>query len=914
LGNSTPITADGGNLQFANGASAGVVYSETVGTVTLNSGQFDILENTSQTGGSGNQQTLTLSGLAHNGTSAVTFSAVANPDVYQTPTGLNTTTNIIRNTAFGSATPAGQIIGPWATVGRSTSQQKDYAVYDASGNIVGANIANSAETTWTSASNAYTMAATNYANGTNQNDSITVNLTGNRTMAGLRNFGQNDTLNLGANNLYTYGLLQGGRNSWTINSSGGAVSTPSGGGNLYITAGNDDNNPFIQIYAPITDNGGAVTVVKSGYNNLYLRGTNSYTGGLVLNAGTTYLQTASAAGGGTITFNGGSIDEDNTANFNLANNPLTINADFSYNGSGNYSMNLGAGAVSLGTAPGSTRNINVNNAATLTIGGIISNGTTANSLSKSGSGTLVLGGANLYTGGVSVTGGTLFLNNTSASLGATTVTSGTLIARNGSALGGNSNTAGVTVAAGRAFNYNALTDAQLAIGGNLAVTAGNTILGASIGGTPTSAEINVGLAATISNAAHKINIYGINGVTPAAGTNTYTLIHGGTNSSLNPATAPTINAVYNNTGFTLGAAANFTRTATDLQLDITSATPLTAAYWTGNATAGTTVWAISSGLSGSTGVASSNWATAPATTGAQATAQVLVPGSGTNVFFAAPLGVQGDRTQPNGLTLGSDMSVASLTFNDFVNNALTLNADGYALTVGSGGISYLGGLQNQTVTINSAVKMATAQTWTNNTYQGTFNPNGWYTGAPNTNVDGTNALTVNGNVDNGGNLLTVNTAYGNININGAVSGANGLTKMGGYGLTLSGASTYTGATTINYGTLYLGGTGAPTGSPLGTTAAGTYVNGNNAALDLNGQSILTNEPLFLNGNNGNGALTNGSTAATWTGPITLQSDSSIGGNVIVGGSGAFAGGGFNLYLNRDNTTGTFARVIDSTVA
>ena len=128
----------------------------------------------------------------------------------------------------------------------------------------------------------------------------------------MRNFGQNDTLNLGNNNLYTYGLLQGGRSAWNINAGTGVVSTPSGGGNLYITAGNDDNNPYVIVNAAVADNGGAVTVVKSGYNNLYLRGANTYTGGTVLNAGTTYINAASAAafGTGTIVAAGGSLDND----------------------------------------------------------------------------------------------------------------------------------------------------------------------------------------------------------------------------------------------------------------------------------------------------------------------------------------------------------------------------------------------------------------------------------------------------------------------------------------------------------------------------------------------------------------------------------------------------------------------------
>src|SRR5207249_6821130 len=64
-----------------------------------------------------------------------------------------------------------------------------------------------------------------------------------------------------------------------------------------------------------------------------------------------------------------------------------------------------------------------------------------------------------------------------------------------------------------------------------------TLFRSAIGSTPTSAEINVTGAATVSNGAHAVNIYGISGVTPLAGTNIYTLLQGGAGSSLNPATA-----------------------------------------------------------------------------------------------------------------------------------------------------------------------------------------------------------------------------------------------------------------------------------------------------------------------------------------------------------------------------------------
>jgi fibronectin-binding autotransporter adhesin len=167
---------------------------------------------------------------------------------------------------------------------------------------------------------------------------------------------------------------------------------------------------------------GAFNLNKTGAGALTLSGVNTFGAGktFTLAGGTLNINSAKALGSSTNTFqiNGGTtIDNTSGGAVTLTNNqPLTINGDFVMTGAADttHDLNLGTGAVSLGTSAGTARQITVNSAGTLTIGGVISNGTTANSITKAGSGTLVLNGANLFTGGVTINAGILRAGSTTA--------------------------------------------------------------------------------------------------------------------------------------------------------------------------------------------------------------------------------------------------------------------------------------------------------------------------------------------------------------------------------------------------------------------------------------------------------------------------------------------------------------------
>ncbi|MFU8892268.1 MAG: beta strand repeat-containing protein [Luteolibacter sp.] len=283
INDSAAINVNGGGTITLTNTNNANTYAETIGEVNLNRGQMNFVLTNNITNASG-FQTLTLSDLIRTGannTSTVTFSSNS---------GLNTTKNmIVVNGA--TATPVGEIIGPWATVGTAAGTQTDYAVYNASSQVVGANIGATTEDTW--------------ASGANVTLSDATTLTDTRTLNTLRYTGGAATLALGGNNLETYGVLNGGSGLLTI-SGDGALTTATGGGQLYLMAGSNN----ITVNSAINDNGGAVTLVAGGIGRTIILGStaNNYSGGTVINSGilSTTDNSNLGATSGALTFNGSS--------------------------------------------------------------------------------------------------------------------------------------------------------------------------------------------------------------------------------------------------------------------------------------------------------------------------------------------------------------------------------------------------------------------------------------------------------------------------------------------------------------------------------------------------------------------------------------------------------------------------------
>ena len=127
------------------------------------------------------------------------------------------------------------------------------------------------------------------------------------------------------------------------------------------------------------------TLTKTGNGTVTLSGANTYAGGTTVSAGTLVVNNANALGSGAVTIAGGTLD---LAALTFANT-ITLTSGF-LSGS------------------------QLNGAKLVLEGGEVIGNVVSGTLSKTGSGTVTLSGANSYAGGTTVSAGTLVLNNVNA--------------------------------------------------------------------------------------------------------------------------------------------------------------------------------------------------------------------------------------------------------------------------------------------------------------------------------------------------------------------------------------------------------------------------------------------------------------------------------------------------------------------
>ena len=570
----------------------------------------------------------------------------------------------------------------------------------------------------------------------------------------------------------------------------------------------------------------------------------------------------SSATVGTLTLNGASAGSN--ANVILRNSSASLlTLQNNETGTGK-TMN-----IALGNA--TTNTIDASGAAGITISSVISGA--SRSITKIGTGTLTLSGTNTYSGGTIISGGTVSAGaaaNLGDAAGAITLGSGTTSAtlaatgtftRNALNVTTSSSAGVIDVAASQTLTLAALntasgTDNTTKIGksgaGTLTLSGAGSYVGQTqIGQGTVIVSNNAGLGTNNSTVARGIDL-GLNVGDVSQANNVSVLATTGITVPQSIYVAPNTTAATRTIG-TSGATA--------------SATFSNEVYLDGTATLAP--------VSGGTLTMSGNIIN----TGGLTTTTGTTLLSGTNTYSGTTTVSSGTLRVGNASALGSTAAGTSITSGA----VLDLNGINYsnteALTLNGTGISTGGAI------INSSATGAT--------YAGLLT-----LGSASSIVGGTGTIAISntGTITGSGFGLTLGGAQGGsiASIIGTSTGS--LTKQDAGSWTLSGANTYTGATTISGGTLQLGAAGVVADASAISLGGGTLSSGASAGFsETMGTLALTANSTIALGT-GNHSLTfANSSAVSWTAATTLT---------ITGWTGTVGASGTAGKIFVGNTTGT----------
>jgi autotransporter-associated beta strand protein len=591
---------------------------------------------------------------------------------------------------------------------------------------------------------------------------------------------------------------------------------------------------------------GSGSLVKSANGTLTLSGSNSYTGATTVSGGSLRLDGAGGISSST------TLQVDSGATFSTTGTSLTSN---------NVTV---AGLTGAGTVTGNAGALTANiGSGTNVFTGAIQGGI---GFSKAGAGQLWLGGSNSYTGATVVSGGALNLAHASglgSTLAGTTVQSGSVLRLQGTNGGGSGISVGDEVLTISGIGVGGGGGAlRSATGTNTwqgeVALAADARIGAASGSTLT---IDVASGNAISSANFNLSVEGAGNiiVNDAISLGTGGLLKTNSSGSLTLAASNTYSGatviqsgrlVLSGNG-RLGSGAITISNANDGRLEL--------------AVTGTNVMA--NDISGNGGLVSSSGETRftgavtttggltntsstvrignGGTTGSYSGSTVLNDASAQLVFDRSDAYTHSGAVSGSGSVTKLSVGTTTLTASNSYTGGTLISAG--TLELGSGG-SIAGNITNNanlriradlTNVVSGGGSLtkstaAAASLWNPNTYTGatvveggqlrldgsgsissasvvqvasgaSFSATGIFKTSNNLTIAG---LTGDGQFYNAAGTVTVNQASGNSTFAGTIDGGTGLTKSGAGTWTLSGASTYTGATTVSGGGLIVNGTNA----------------------------------------------------------------------------------------------------------
>ncbi|QYM79384.1 autotransporter-associated beta strand repeat-containing protein [Horticoccus luteus] len=509
----------------------------------------------------------------------------------------------------------------------------------------------------------------------------------------------------------------------------------------------------------------------------------------------------------------------------------------------------GAGRLTAGNTAAGTLSVTVQSTGKLTIDSVIVNNAGTDGIYgnagdgvvkvvKAGAGELILTAANTHTGGTQLDAGTLTVGNDAAlGTGAITLNAGTLQTSGGARTLTNSLTLGGNVTLSGADSFSFSGPATLTGTRTLTVNTDTTLSGA-IGETGGARGLTKAGTSTLTLSGAAANTY--------TGTTT---VNAGTlllNKSSGNAIAgnlvvgdgigtDTVRLLASNQ---IADSANITVNASGV-LDLNNYSDTVAALTVAGGaaiTTGTGTLTLGGNVT-HTGTGSTA-ATISGNLALGATTRTITVGDSA---AADDLSISANISGSGGLTKAGAGTLVLGGTNTFT-GPMTVNAG----TVRTDAVNALG--------TGSALTVAAGATLDLNNYNQTVG-----------------SLAASGTIALGSATLTAGGDNSSTTVDGVISGSGGLTKTGTGTLSLMSANTYTGATTINSGTVHV-----ENNTALGTAAGGTTV-ASGAMLELANSVNLGTEALTLGGNGvgSGGALRSLSGDNVANGAITLTSATTI---------------------------------------